>query len=443
MGIIKIKQNDSMPCSKLTSSKFGDSYTTLNSIPIGLYKGNDGRTYAVLFATVDYNEGSYFLTSDRGFTNAHEKHDSYILKYDGWSHGLTRDSTIRQVFNWVEKVVPRHHLSDPVLSSRYICAYISKKVNHNRLIQGCWGEDVSFAKSLVDIFEDYENGETSYAQCFVFSATLCGLLRHVGIPCRQVICTNAGHVGNTEQQQLTMIQDEEGNKHGDSIWNYHCWCEAWIYMNNNAEWCVIDATPQEPSVSEPLKGYYVCGPCPISAMNNVYNITDKHNYFDLKFISVNVRGVVSNGVEYEDKHMRIFYYRNYDGTGTDIYTEDRNGNWIDVKSRYHPTSDFPYGTYDYSMNISRDVVTLSGDVPSNVEVYLLLIESRHSHSGPIAAKSIESYEVIPLNKIGNNEWKYSERYCSGWSHKFIVAGVKTKVRYTHTSVLGHWISTQI
>lgn len=446
MGITKVKQTDSMPCSKLTSIKFGDVYTSLDfNTPIGLYKGNNDKTYAVLFGNRDYNEGSYFLTSDKGFTGAHDRKEGYILKYESWKNGLQKDATIEKVFNWVEKVVPKKHLADPVLASRYICAYIGKKVNGNRLVTGCWGGDVTFATSLVDIFEDWEIGEVSYAQCFIYSALLCGILRHVGLPCRQVICSNAGHISNTHQQQITMVEDDEGNRHGDSIWNYHCTCEVWLTINNNSEWCVIDATPQEQSVSEPLKDYYVCGPCPISAMNNVYNITDKHNYFDLKFISVNVRGVVSNGVEYDgEKHgMRIFYYRNYNGTGTGIYTEDRNGDWIDIKSRYKPSGDFPYGTYDYSMSVSDGDITLSGSVPENVEAYLVLIEAKHYHRDNLpSAKSIESYEVIKLEGSGSH-WSYNPSYCKGWSNCFIVTGVKTKVRYTKNYILGHWISTAV
>ena len=237
-------------------------------------------------------------------------------------------------------------------------------------------------------------------------------------------------------------EDDDGNKHGDSIWNYHCWCEVWLPDNGQGAWFVCDGTPQEPSNYEPLKGSYVCGPCPISAINNVYHV-NKEEYFDIKFISVNCRGVVSQGVEYDDEHLRIFYYRDYHGTGTDIYTESNNSSWIDVKSRYQPSEDFPYQPYDYSMSVHNNIVTLSGNVPSDIKVYLIVMESKHRHSGPPSAKGIESYEVIPLTDSNNNQWKYSQKYIDGWSHAFVVAGVKTKVKYTKTHILKRWISQQL
>jgi hypothetical protein len=444
MGIIKIKQHSDMPCSKLTSIKYGDIYSELNSsTPIGLYNGSDGKKYAVLFNpySYGYDDSKYFLESDLGFTDAHEKHDKYMLKYKGWSHGLSNESTIKQVFSWVEKVVPKEYLTDPAIASRYICAYISKSVHHNRLLQGCWGDDeVVFSKSLVDIFNNFEEGETSYGQCFIFSATLCGILKHVGLPAKQIVCTNAGHVCNNIQQQISRLNN--GNEVvGSSIWNFHCWCEVYLAMYNNSGWCVIDATPQEPSYTNGiLKDYYVCGPCPVSALNNIYNINNKTDYFDLKFISVNTRGVVSHGIE--DNGLRILYHRDYNSTGTDIYAENE-GVWDDVKNRYKPSSSFPYDDQGYYINISGNTATLSGDVPI-VEVYLVLLESKHKSSNIPSAKSISSFEVIKLSSSGNNQYNFNNGYLKGWSHYFIVAGVKTKTKYAKkVNILTRWVSKQI
>ncbi|XP_060100173.1 coagulation factor XIII A chain [Heteronotia binoei] len=204
---------------------------------------------------------------------------------------------------------------DPVKISRVGSAVINSQDDQGVLV-GSWssvydyGVPPSAWTGSVDILLEYYSSKESvrYGQCWVFAGVFNTFLRCIGIPARVITNYSSAH-DNNANLQLDIFLDEDSKVHNkltkDSIWNYHCWNEAWMTRPNLpigfGGWQAVDSTPQENS-----DGMYRCGPASVQAI--------KHGHvcfpFDSPFIFAEVNSdvvyskVMKNGtteVKYIDK----------------------------------------------------------------------------------------------------------------------------------------------
>jgi hypothetical protein len=95
---------------------------------------------------------------------------------------------------------------------------------------------------------------------------------------------------------------------GDSIWNFHVWTECWFRRSDLASahdtmnraagnWQVIDATPQEPSVS----GRYELGPTQVGLIRS----GETSYSYDMRFVYSEVNAdVIFYTVDSVGKNVR-------------------------------------------------------------------------------------------------------------------------------------------
>ncbi|XP_029385498.1 coagulation factor XIII A chain-like [Echeneis naucrates] len=146
----------------------------------------------------------------------------------------------------------------------------------NGVMVGNWSDDFSMGKpptswtGSVQILLQYVNTgvPVCYAQCWVFAGVFNTFLRCLGIPARVITNFSSAH-DNTGNLKTDLIFKPDGSpdkRHTrDSIWNYHCWNEAFMVRpdlpNGFGGWQVVDATPQETS-----DGHFRCGPASVAAI---------------------------------------------------------------------------------------------------------------------------------------------------------------------------------
>jgi len=169
---------------------------------------------------------------------------------------------------------------------------IAAAVNHydeGGIMEGKWEGDYQDGMApdmwtgTVRILEEYVNNgyrPVKYGQCWVFSAVVTSLCRSIGIPCRSVTNFVSAHDTNSSLT-IDNFFDKEGHKieggpdgdNTDSIWNFHCWNDAWMARPDLPKgyggWQAIDATPQEESSSMcnfEGKNKMQCGPASLEAV---------------------------------------------------------------------------------------------------------------------------------------------------------------------------------
>ncbi|XP_061569571.1 coagulation factor XIII A chain-like [Cololabis saira] len=173
--------------------------------------------------------------------------------------------------------MPIHNRGDVVKICRKASAMINSQ-NDNGVLVGNWSENFSLGTRPTawtgssKILLKYHNSgnPVMYAQCWVYAGVLCTFLRCLGIPCRVITNFNSAH-DNTGNLKTELVFRRDGTPDRrntrDSIWNYHCWCEAFMQRHDiptrYSGWQVVDATPQETS-----DGYFRCGPAPVIAIKN-------------------------------------------------------------------------------------------------------------------------------------------------------------------------------
>ncbi|KAI9513928.1 hypothetical protein NQZ68_038330 [Dissostichus eleginoides] len=175
--------------------------------------------------------------------------------------------------------MPIYNRGDCIKLVRKGSAMVRSQINSqddNGVCVGNWSDDFSLGRSptswtgSVRILLQYANTGTpvSFAQCWVFAGVFNTFLRALGIPSRVVTNFNSAH-DNTGNLKTDLIFKEDGSPDErntrDSIWNYHCWNEAFMTRPDLPPglggWQVVDATPQETS-----DGHYRCGPAPVAAI---------------------------------------------------------------------------------------------------------------------------------------------------------------------------------
>jgi hypothetical protein len=146
------------------------------------------------------------------------------------------------------------------------------------ILVGCWDSERlcklhpgEFApgdwKGSLQIFKEFVKRKykpVQFGQCWVFAGMLTTMMRVLGIPARTI--TNFGSAHDTNGDMII----ERKSVRGDSVWNFHCWVEAWFKRDDIEDkkyaghgWQAIDATPQEQS-----EDAYQMGPCPLLAIRN-------------------------------------------------------------------------------------------------------------------------------------------------------------------------------
>ncbi|XP_077876627.1 coagulation factor XIII A chain isoform X2 [Ictidomys tridecemlineatus] len=124
----------------------------------------------------------------------------------------------------------------------------------------------------VDILLEYRSSESPvrYGQCWVFAGVFNTFLRCLGIPARVITNYFSAH-DNDANLQMDIFLEEDGSVSNkltkDSVWNYHCWNEAWMTRPDLpvgfGGWQAVDSTPQENS-----DGMYRCGPASVQAVKH-------------------------------------------------------------------------------------------------------------------------------------------------------------------------------
>ncbi|XP_013886782.1 coagulation factor XIII A chain [Austrofundulus limnaeus] len=173
--------------------------------------------------------------------------------------------------------MPIESRGDIVKVLRTASAMINSQDDNGVLI-GKWGEDFSMGTAPTSwtgsakILLQYQNtgAPVGFAQCWVYAGVLNTFMRTLGIPARLITNYNSAH-DNTGNLKTELIFLPDGSpdrrRTKDSIWNYHCWNEAYVRRVDLppqfSGWQVVDATPQETS-----DGFFRCGPTSVTAVKN-------------------------------------------------------------------------------------------------------------------------------------------------------------------------------
>ncbi|NXY82337.1 F13A factor, partial [Alcedo cyanopectus] len=218
------------------------------------------------------------------------------IKVRSWSYGQFEESILDACLFLMDKAeLELSGRGNPIKICRVASAVINSK-DENGVIAGSWdntytnGVPPSAWTGSVDILMEYYSSKqpVRYGQCWVFAGVFNTFLRCLGIPARLITTYCSAH-DNNANLQLDFILDDEGKVDTkltkDSVWNYHCWNEAWMTRPDLpvgfGGWQVVDGTPQETS-----DGMYRCGPASVQAI--------KHGHvcfqFDSPFVYAEVNG---------------------------------------------------------------------------------------------------------------------------------------------------------
>ncbi|NXH18714.1 F13A factor, partial [Bucco capensis] len=218
------------------------------------------------------------------------------IKLRSWSYGQFEENILDACLFLMDKAeLELSGRGNPIKICRVASAVINSR-DDNGVIAGSWdnsytaGVAPSAWTGSVDILLEYYSSHqpVRYGQCWVFAGVFNTFLRCLGIPARLVTCYSSAH-DNNANLQLDYYLDDEGKVDTkltkDSVWNYHCWNEAWMTRPDLpigfGGWQVVDGTPQETS-----DGMYRCGPASVQAI--------KHGHvcfqFDAPFVYAEVNG---------------------------------------------------------------------------------------------------------------------------------------------------------
>ncbi|XP_058499984.1 protein-glutamine gamma-glutamyltransferase 5-like isoform X1 [Solea solea] len=200
-----------------------------------------------------------------------------------WSFGQYEPGVLEACLQLLD-VSPQHlddqdqdivRRADPVYLSRVVCSMVNCNDDLG-ILMGKWqgsyegGVNPTEWSGSADILHRWVSSKfkpVRFGQCWVFASVLCTVMRVLGIPSRVVTVFNAAHDCNANMkiEEFYSSTGEKLNLSKDSIWNFHVWVESWMRRPDLGErfdgWQVVDPTPQEKSA-----GVFVCGPCPVAAV---------------------------------------------------------------------------------------------------------------------------------------------------------------------------------
>ncbi|KAM8901610.1 coagulation factor XIII A chain [Lycaon pictus] len=200
------------------------------------------------------------------------------IKSRSWSYGQFEDGILDACLYVMDKAqMDLSGRGNPIKVSRVGSAMVNAKDDEGVLV-GSWdniyayGVPPSAWTGSVDILLEYQSTKSPvrYGQCWVFAGVFNTFLRCLGIPARVITNYFSAH-DNDANLQMDIFLEEDGNVNSkltkDSVWNYHCWNEAWMTRPDLpvgfGGWQAVDSTPQENS-----DGMYRCGPASVQAIKH-------------------------------------------------------------------------------------------------------------------------------------------------------------------------------
>nr|XP_029481747.1 coagulation factor XIII A chain-like [Oncorhynchus nerka] len=233
-----------------------------------------------------------WASNDEVYMPNEEERQEYVMNENGfiyeeesgdgrqWFYGQFVEGILDACFQILDDShMPLVNRGDAVKVCRIGSAMMNSQDDRGVLV-GNWSDDYSLGTAPTfwigsdQILLQYVNtGPVSFAQCWVYAGTFNTFLRCLGIPARVITNFNSAH-DNTGNIITDLVFNSVGNQlelnerlTRDSIWNYHCWNEAYLSRldlpadQNFGGWQVVDSTPQETS-----DGYFRCGPCSVKAI---------------------------------------------------------------------------------------------------------------------------------------------------------------------------------
>lgn len=204
--------------------------------------------------------------------------DSNNIRSRSWSYGQFEDGILDACLYMMDRAqMDLSGRGNPIKVSRVGSAMVNSK-DDNGVLVGSWdniyayGVPPSAWTGSIDILLEYKSSQNpvQYGQCWVFAGVFNTFLRCLGIPARVVTNYFSAH-DNDANLQMDIFLEEDGNVNSrmtkDSVWNYHCWNEAWMTRPDLpvgfGGWQAVDSTPQENS-----DGMYRCGPASVQAIKH-------------------------------------------------------------------------------------------------------------------------------------------------------------------------------
>lgn len=204
--------------------------------------------------------------------------DSNNIRSRSWSYGQFEDGILDACLYMMDRAqMDLSGRGNPIKVSRVGSAMVNSK-DDNGVLVGSWdniyayGVPPSAWTGSIDILLEYKSSQNPvrYGQCWVFAGVFNTFLRCLGIPARVVTNYFSAH-DNDANLQMDIFLEEDGNVNSrmtkDSVWNYHCWNEAWMTRPDLpvgfGGWQAVDSTPQENS-----DGMYRCGPASVQAIKH-------------------------------------------------------------------------------------------------------------------------------------------------------------------------------
>ncbi|KFW68799.1 Coagulation factor XIII A chain [Pygoscelis adeliae] len=222
------------------------------------------------------------------------------IKLRSWSYGQFEENILDACLFLMDKAeLELSGRGNPIKICRVVSAVINAR-DDNGVIAGSWDNTYTYGVApsawtgSVDILLEYYSSKqpVQYGQCWVFAGVFNTVLRCLGIPARLVTNYSSAH-DNNANLQLDFFLDDKGEVDTkltkDSVWNYHCWNEAWMTRPDLpvgfGGWQVVDGTPQETS-----DGMYRCGPASVQAI--------KHGHVCFQFDAPFVYAEVNSDIVY-------------------------------------------------------------------------------------------------------------------------------------------------
>uniref|UniRef100_A0A4W5L5B5 Coagulation factor XIII A chain n=1 Tax=Hucho hucho TaxID=62062 RepID=A0A4W5L5B5_9TELE len=272
------------PSANAIIGKYYTNVAVIGSNGISRTQRDSGTDFYLLF--------NAWASNDEVYMPSEEDRQEYVMNENGcmyqeesgggrqWFYGQFVEGILDVCIQILDDSnMPLVNRGDAVKVCRIGSAMMNSQDDRGVLV-GNWSDEYSLGTAPTfwigsdQILLQYANkGPVSYAQCWVYAGTFNTFLRCLGIPARVITNFNSAH-DNTGNIITDLVFNSVGNQlelnerlTRDSIWNYHCWNEAYLSRldlpadQDLGGWQVVDSTPQETS-----DGYYRCGPCSVKAI---------------------------------------------------------------------------------------------------------------------------------------------------------------------------------